>query len=216
MGFRIIDLTHEISNATPVFPGDKAPAISALFNHDKDGFQELELNLTTHTGTHIDCPRHLYKRDQSLSDIDIDKFFGEAIAIDCSGMKDEIPLSLIRQYHKEPDKVDFVLLYTGYDTLWGSDQYFVNYPTLTEEAARYITMFNIKGVGFDTISADRIDSDELPVHRIFLQKNIFIIENLKGLKEVLHQKFYFSCFPLKITDGDGSPVRAVACLNAGF
>ncbi len=212
MNFRIFDLTHEISNDMPVFPGDMAPVIKPRCEHDKDGFQELELNLITHTGTHIDCPLHLFKGSRSLSAIDINNFFGRALAIDCSGMKEVIALNFVHKYNKEIEKADFLLFYTGYDTWWGSDQYFRNFPILTEEAARHLTNFKIKGVGFDTISADRIDSEELPVHRIFLRKDILIIENLKGLKDVLYQKFYFSCFPLKVIDGDGSPVRAVAYL----
>ena len=213
MNFRIFDLTHKISNDMPVFPGDMTPVIHTRFTHDKDGFQELELNLTSHTGTHLDCPLHLYKGNRSLSAIDINNFFGRAIAIDYSGMKEAITLNLIQKYNKEIEKADFLLFYTGYDIWWGSDQYFKNFPVLTEEAAVYLTNFKIKGVGFDTISADRIDSEELPIHRIFLRKDILIIENLKGLKDVLYQKFYFSCFPLKIIDGDGSPVRAVAYLT---
>jgi len=212
MNFRIFDLTHEISNDMPVFPGDMSPLIKILFEHDKDGFQELELNLTTHTGTHIDCPLHLFKGSRSLPETDISDFFGRAAAIDCSGMKDYIPLNFVQQYHHETERADFLLFYTGYDMLWGSDQYFSDFPLLTDEAARYLTNFKLKGVGFDTISVDRIDSKELPLHNIFLQKNMLIIENLKGLKDVVGQRFYFSCFPLKVADGDGSPVRAVAYL----
>lgn len=213
MNLRIFDLTHEISNDMPVFPGDMAPLITPRCEHDKDGVQELELNLTTHTGTHVDCPLHLFKGSRSLLATDINSFFGRAAAIDCSGMKEVITLNFVQKYNKEIEKADFLLFYTGYDAWWGSDQYFRNFPILTEEAARYLTNFKIKGVGFDTISADRIDSVELPVHRIFLQKDILIIENLKGLKDILYQKFYFSCFPLKVMDGDGSPVRAVAYLT---
>jgi arylformamidase len=210
MNFRIFDLTHELSNEMPVFPGDSAPVIKAQYVYDKDGFQELELNLTTHTGTHIDCPLHLCKGGRSLSDLDINAFFGKAIAIDCSGVKDDITVNFIRPYRKELGKTDFILFYTGCDDWWGSEKYFRDFPVLTQEAAIYLSNFKIRGVGFDTISADPVDSSELPVHLIFLQKNILIIENLRGLKDVLHRKFFFSCFPLKITEGDGSPVRAVA------
>ena len=36
------------------------------------------------------------------------------------------------------------------------------------------------------------------------------VENLANLKEVVNTKFIFSCLPLKIREGTGSPVRAVA------
>ena len=38
----------------------------------------------------------------------------------------------------------------------------------------------------------------------------FIIENLKGLHLCGNDLFSFSCFPLKLADADGSPVRAAA------
>jgi arylformamidase len=37
-----------------------------------------------------------------------------------------------------------------------------------------------------------------------------IIENLTNLDSLPDSKFEFFCFPLKIENGDGSPVRAVA------
>jgi len=210
MNFRIVDLTHEVSNDMPVFPGDMAPAIKPRYTHDKDGFQELGLKLTTHTGTHIDCPLHLIKGMSPLSSIEIGTFYGKAITIDCSAVTDEISLNVIQPYHQKLNSSDYVLFYTGYDRWWGGKEYFKKFPVLTEEAAGYLITFNIRGVGFDTISADRIDSESLPVHRMLLQNNILIIENLTALKEVLHEEFFFSCFPLKIRGGDGSPVRAVA------
>ncbi|MBN2213751.1 MAG: cyclase family protein [Bacteroidales bacterium] len=213
MKFRIVDLTHELSSDMPVFPGDSAPEIEALSAHDKDGCQELELRLTTHTGTHIDCPRHLLQGMMSLSSFDVGFFYGKAITIDCSAVKDEIPLGVLQPYHHKLNRIDFILFYTGHDKWWGRKEYFVKFPVLTQEAAGYLTRFRIRGVGFDAVSADRIDSTDLPVHNIILKKNILIIENLTALKNVLDMDFYFSCFPLKIRDGDGSPVRAVAYLK---
>ena len=213
MNLRIVDLSHELSDGMPVFPGDMAPEITVRSVHDKDGFQELELKLTTHTGTHIDCPLHLFKKKRSLTSFDTGTFYGNAITIDCSAVRDEISPDVIQAYHQKLKVTDYVLFYTGHDRWWGREEYFENFPVLTEEAARYLTKFNIRGAGFDTISADRIDSEELPVHRILLQNNILIIENLTALKELLNTAFCFSCFPLKIRESDGSPVRAVGYLK---
>lgn len=213
MNFRIVDLTHELSDGMPVFPGDMAPEIKVRSAHDKDGFQELELKLTTHTGTHIDCPLHLFKGMISLSSFDTGYFYGKATVIDCSSVKDKISQDVLQPYHQELFNMDFVLFFTGHDSWWGSEAYFKNFPVLTLEAAGYLTQFGIRGVGFDTISADRVDSAELPVHRILLQNNMLIIENLTALRGVLGMEFCFSCFPLKIRGAEGSPVRAVAYLK---
>jgi kynurenine formamidase len=115
MNFRIVDLTHELSNDMPVFPGDTAPVIEPRFTHEKDGFQELELRLTTHTGTHIDCPRHLFNKKSSLSSFDAGAFYGNAITIDSSAVKDEISRDIIQPYHQKLQVTDYVLFYTGHD-----------------------------------------------------------------------------------------------------
>ena len=57
------------------------------------------------------------------------------------------------------------------------------------------------------------DSSALPIHRLFLAKNIVLIENLVNLEKVLANEFVFCCLPLKIAEADGAPVRAVALCN---
>ncbi|HJO93368.1 MAG TPA: hypothetical protein QF753_08205 [Victivallales bacterium] len=39
------------------------------------------------------------------------------------------------------------------------------------------------------------------------------IENLCNLEKVVGKKFIFSGYPLRIRNGSGSPIRAVAILN---
>ena len=87
---------------------------------------------------------------------------------------------------------------------------------LHEDAATYLSSFNLKGIGSDTISFDPVDSWELPVHHILLSKGLILIENLVNLKSLPKHNFAFSCFPLKIKNGDGSPVRAVGIVNSNY
>jgi kynurenine formamidase len=43
-----------------------------------------------------------------------------------------------------------------------------------------------------------------------LSNGLIIIENLTNLESLINKSFDFAVFPLKIKDGDGSPVRAAA------
>ena len=45
---------------------------------------------------------------------------------------------------------------------------------------------------------------------LFQNKDIVNIENLNGLDKCGKGLFSFSCFPLKLENCDGSPIRAVA------
>ena len=47
-------------------------------------------------------------------------------------------------------------------------------------------------------------------HKACRERKVLNVENLANLKEVVNTKFIFSCLPLKIRGGTGSPVRAVA------
>ena len=68
-----------------------------------------------------------------------------------------------------------------------------------------------KGIGFDVIGLDPIADENLTRHkRLFEGKDIINIENLCNLGQCGNELFWFSCFPLKIKDSDGSPIRAVA------
>ncbi len=105
------------------------------------------------------------------------------------------------------------LLHTGWSQFWGTEDYFGNFPVLHPDAATYLSAFNLKGIGSDTISFDPVDSVELPVHHILLSAGIILIENLVNLNKLPQHDFTFSCFPLNIKNGDGSPVRAVGIVT---
>ncbi len=220
---KIIDLTRTISSEMPVFPGTEPPVITNATTIDKEGFAEKLISFFTHTGTHIDAPAHILKGKHTLDHFSADKFIGKGVVIDVSvrQCQDECENDasgqgwIIEKKNLETHAVriassDFVLLRTGWDRKWGSDSYFDGFPTLSEGAAKWLSTFKLKGIGFDCISADPVSSTDLPNHRIILGKNIVIIENLCNLEPLINQFFRFSCLPLKISDSDGSPVRAVA------
>ena len=75
----------------------------------------------------------------------------------------------------------------------------------------YILKGNYKGIGFDVIGLDPIADENLTRHKkLFENCDIINIENLTNLEQCGDDLFWFSCFPLKIENGDGSPIRAVA------
>lgn len=206
----IIDLSHVIKEDMPVYPGTAPPQIKAANTIEADGFVEKIISLYSHTGTHIDAPAHIIATGQTLDMLSIDAFIGAALCIEISQPK--IDLAALKPFQHLITECDFLLFATGWSKYWGTDSYFKEYPVLTEEAARYLCDVNLKGVGFDTISADVEDSRDYPIHSILLEKMI-IIENLTGIEVLANHRFLFSCLPLKLVDADGSPVRAVAILS---
>ncbi len=208
---RIVDLTHTVSADMPVYPGTEQPVFLTRNCHEEAGFLEKKITLSSHTGTHVDAPAHLVKDAETLDSLAIDHFHGRALMVNVERFASKtIETSDLEFYAKELEKVDFLLLHTGWSKYWGEEEYFSNYPVLSVAAANWLHKFQLKGIGLDNISADAADSTDFPVHKALLQKNIIIVENLTNLSFLSDSLFSFSCFPIKFASADGSPVRAVA------
>ena len=198
----------------PVYPGTEPPIFTTGCSIEDAGFLEKKITLYSHTGTHMDAPAHLIKGGTTLDQLPVTQFFGEAFVINCERIeKKTIDAGALAPYEERIKAVDFLLIHTGWNQYWGADTYFSDYPVLSSAAAARLSNFSLKGVGLDTISADTADTQDYPVHKALLRKNIVIIENLTNLAELPGEHAVFSCFPLHFTDADGSPVRAVALIK---
>lgn len=210
----IIDLTHSIEPGMPVFPGSQIPEIKDLDLYDELGVYVKTFSFDGHTGTHLDTPKHFFADGGSTSSLDISTFTGKASVVDCSKIAagNVIPLQVIENAGILEEN-DFIIFYTGWSKKWGTEDYFGNFPVISEELANKLAESKIKGIGLDVISIDTVDSVELTNHKIILRAGKIIIENLTNVEQLLNKQFTFSCFPLNIKDGDGSPVRAVAIVE---
>lgn len=211
---KIIDLTHTLEKGMPVFPGMTNPSFEEAFTVKNNGFKETQLNMLSHTGTHIDCPAHMLESDITTDNVNLNLFYGKAFVADFGYKKcgDTITKEDLKEYAEQIDNYSIILIYTNWDKFWGSDKYFDNFPYLTTEATRYLVDSGIKTIGLDVISIDAIDAKIYSNHYIALECSVVIVENLRNLDLLLEKEFIFSAFPLKIKSGDGSPVRAVAII----
>jgi kynurenine formamidase len=207
----VTDLTQVLMSGMPVFPGSDPARMMQVSDFDKDGYNEIRLDLSTHTGTHIDCKKHIFREGFNTT-APAARFTGRGLIISCLNLDSpkEIGIVHVKKFEQKLRQVDFVLLHTGWNKYWGLGQYFADFPVLSEEAALYLTGFSLKGVGIDAPSFDPVISSVLPVHKMLLSHDILLIENLTDLENIPSGDFLFCCFPLKISEGDGSPVRAVA------
>jgi kynurenine formamidase len=210
---KIIDLSHFLEPGMPVFPGASPPEFKDTAVIDTDGYREKRIALCSHTGTHVDAPAHIVAGGKTLDQLPVDTFCGDAFLLNCISSRRRIHLQDLLPHGETIRRHAFVLLHTGWSRYWGDARYFDAFPVLTPDAARWLAEAGVRGVGMDTISPDPVESVELPVHTIFLGAGMIIVENLTNLRAVPGHSFLFSCLPLKIGDGDGSPVRAVAMVS---
>lgn len=210
---RVIDLTHTIREGMPVYPGTEPPRLSPANTYARDGFKETRLSLFSHTGTHADPPAHLFEGRTTLDAFPPEQFIGKALVIDCRDLNEGEAIGLERLERRGAlvAQADFLLFNLGWDARWGTPAYFGDYPCVDGAVLDFILAGRYKGIGFDVIGLDPIDDQDLPRHkRLFREKDILNLENLKNLHLCGDGLFHFSCFPLKVADSDGAPVRAVA------
>lgn len=198
---KLYDLTQKIEDEMSAYCEEEKPKIKSLFSIEETGFKVTDMRLTSHLGTHIDVPAHIFQDGKNICDFPLEKFSGRGVCLPANEIE-KLDIILL-------DKIDYLLVYTGWDKYWNNDKYFENYPVLSKNIIKKIADSHLKGIGIDCISPDSCSSEELENHKILLNSEKLIVENLCQLEKLLGKEFYFLCFPLKI-EADGSPVRAVA------
>lgn len=209
---QFVDLTHYLDGGTPVYPGDDAPAFEDMFTLERDGFREKKLTISSHAGTHVDAPAHMISGAPTLDELPLSAFAGSAYLMDVSGRGAGFRIEAEEVERREGSirGNDFLVIKTGWERFWGAPDYFSGFPVLSVQAAEVLAGWDMKGVGLDCISVDPVESTDYPVHRVLLGAGLVIIENLTNLGAAASPVFHLSCFPLKIRDADGSPVRALS------
>ena len=188
----IIDLSHSLSESTPVYPDDPPVSLKLWAVIDRDGYYMNVLKMGEHSGTHVDAPAHFIPGGKTIDEMPLEKFIGEGIVLDVRGGDGPVRLDKI------PDGGYFgkvVLFLTG-----GRG--------LSPEVALFLVAEGARAVGTDAMS---IGDDA--VHKILLSAEVPVFENLANLESLLGVEFTFVALPLRIEGGSGSPVRAVAIVH---
>lgn len=198
------DLSHPIETGMPVYPGDDPVTVRRTKWLDADGYNNHVSTHGQHIGTHVDGPMHMTAHPEPILSFALERFCGRALVFDVRGhacvMPDHVDLSGIRSG-------DIALFCTGLDAAFGSEDYFLRHPVLSEAMAERLLEIGVKLVGMDTPSPDRFP---FPVHKRLLSAGVMLVENLRGLVPLIgRQDIRFYAFPLAVR-ADSSPVRAVA------
>jgi len=211
---KLIDLSHPLFDSMPVYPGSESPVFETVATVSHEGYAEKRITLFSHTGTHLDAPSHILSRGPSVDLLPVDHFAGAASVLDFSSYSGRtIDVDDLMPYRYLIQNSNFVLIHTGWSRHWGLTAYNTGYPVLSGNAADWICQFGLKGLGVDAISVDPPQTPGLPVHRRLLEQQIIVIENLTRLQDLPQSGFTFLALPLRIQDGDGSPVRAIAMIS---
>lgn len=199
----IIDLSMRLNSDTPAYPGDPKIEIKQSNEFVNDGYEDHSIFMGTHTGTHIDAPAHMLEGGKTLDKFSPEQFIGRGVyilATDNEFRLEDVEKADIR-------RGDIVVFNTQMSYKLRDPTYFVDYPAMSEEIARYLVELKIKMVGVDTCSID--NKPHFPIHKILLENNILIIENLTNVEQLSGLESVIYALPIKL-DLDGAPARVVA------
>ncbi len=209
----LIDLSHTITHGMITYKGLPGPLICDHISREKSRtiyvpgteFQIGRIDMVSNTGTYLDTPYHRYADGIDLADLPLTSIAG-------------LPGLVFRAGARQGRAIDAglfaVLVHTGWDRHWGSDQYFDGFPFLTEEAAVSLRDQGAALVGIDSHNIDDTSGGTRPVHTTLLAAGIPIVEHMTALYRLPDSGFRFSAVPPKIKGMGTFPVRAHAVIGA--
>ena len=209
-----LDLTLEISNNLPSFPGSPRPQFISWADKKSDGYNLELIFFSTHSGTHLDAPYHFVERGIKINNIPLNRLVTDAIL--CKVKKDPnepITLKDIEDFEAKNGSIspDLAIVFeTGWSRNLSKKYYFTKNPGLLPSAARYLLNKKVSLVGIDSPSIGLGKNWKFPVHHILLKRGVLILENLCNLHKISGPYFRLVVLPLKLKGASGSPVRAVA------
>lgn len=202
----IKDLTMTMRNQMPVYPGDEPILLVQTSQFRESGYSDFELQTGMHSGTHIDGPMHMSDSAAFLSDLPASAFTGPGVLLD---VRNESVIDIKPGYENRITSGCIVLFLTGWDRHFGKDLYFTGHPVLTEKLAVFLIRKKIKMIGLDCPSPDQ---SPFPIHKVLLDQQILIVENLTGLETLIGiHPFDIFALPVK-TKSDSAPARVIAVL----
>ena len=208
---KIVDLSHLLTENTPVYPGDPVPNFSVATTIENQGYNLFNVMLGSQTGSHVDAPYHFSNQGATIDRMDLKYFMGRGVIIDVTHKKsrEEITLAEVASHKDEIEKAEIVLFKTNWYKKAGTGEFY-DHPYLSTEAGNYLISKGILTVGIDAINLDFTGGTKFPIHDLYAGAGGIIAENLANLDSVDFDSPFIIFLPLKLAGCDGSPVRAVA------
>lgn len=215
-----IDLSHTIEHGMVTYKGLPAPLIcdhlsreasKAIYEPGTE-FQIGRIEMVANTGTYMDTPFHRYADGHDLTGLVLARISnvpGVVVRIAPDAGRSIGP----QAFEGVEIAGRAVLVHTGWDRHWRTDQYFEDHPFLTEAAAARLRDAGAALVGIDSYNIDDVSGGTRPVHSVLLGAEIPIVEHMTRLDALPDSGFRFTAVPPKIAGMGTFAVRAHARLD---
>lgn len=220
---KYVELAYPIFEGMPLHP--VLPPVKVTPREkiqDGDPWNGTVFKMYTHSGTHVDAPKHFHDRGRSIDQVPVDDFVYDSpylMSLDCAP-NHHITVEELKSIGEKLHEIDFLLINTGWWKHRASNftKYSSEAPSVSPEAAEFIRTecLNIKAVAIDTLTIEDLSAgagNGYRVHNGFLNnekfatRTILIYEDYNP--EPVLDKRLKNAFatPLRIKDSDATPVN---------
>ncbi len=216
----LIDVSHTVEDGMITYKGLPAPIICDYLSREASRrlyaegteFQIGKIEMVANTGTYLDSPFHRFVDGKDLAALDLAALADlDCVVVRVTGRSERAITPDVFAGLELRGKA--LLVHTGWDRHWRSDQYFEGHPFLTADTAQLLVDAGATLVGIDSYNIDDIADGRRPVHTALLGADIPIVEHLCGLEHLPNQGSRFFAVPVKVKEFGTFPVRAFAIVD---
>ncbi len=203
------DISLTIQNGMVVWPGDPAVKLERVSKIEEGANANVsKLELSVHTGTHLDAPHHFINGAKKLDALSLDVLIGPVQVVQLPDSVDLITAAVIDQAGIRPGVVR-VLFKTRNSACWlKTEQVFEkDFVAVAVDGAKLLVQMGIRLVGIDYLSIAPYKQSR-PTHEVLLGAEMIVLEGV-NLNEIEPGMYTLICLPPKLGGCDGSPARAV-------
>jgi kynurenine formamidase len=223
---RVIDLSQPLSRESQLHPFFSPTQIMRHIVHSdapagRPSFNAELIITSNHAATHVDSIGHYLPGGETIGEMPLDTFCGDAICLDIreypgghdvTVAETEAALAASGQELREGDIVLFCS--DHYNRTAGTPAFLNGFNGIHKDVVHWMADRGVKIFGVETISPDLVYlTDEYPTHRACGERHLTHYENLNNLKDVVNQRFLFVGLPLRLEPAYGSPIRAIAIID---
>ena len=216
----IVDLSQEMFSGMPNIGG--APVQfwpinthrkQETLSSGKVSMESRMMLMPEHCGTHLDVPRHCIEGATDVADVPLERLVlpGHVLDLTHKGRPEAVTIADLENAEKQSGKrIEAgcaLLAWTGADAYWGQPGYTTERPYFPIESAQWLADRNIALFGTDLIGMDDPAEWWWPTHRVWLEANICMVQQMCNIGALVGKEFVLVAAPIKMRDGTGCPVR---------
>src|SRR5260221_2023024 len=172
---QLIDVSHVVEGGMITYKGIPAPIICDYLSREESRshyahgteFYIGKIEMVANTGTYIDSPFHRFPDGKDLSELDL-RSLANLDSVVVRVAKENGRAVTAAAFEDLDVRGKAVLVHTGWDVHWRTDQYFEDHVFLTADAAQYLKEAGAALVGIDSLNIDDITDGRRPLHTTLL------------------------------------------------